>query len=141
MTGLNEQHTGKVSSWSLHDVIDLREWQKIQDNFSAVTSVGLRTVDAQGRLFTKASGTPGLCADYLKESPFKNELCGPCLPTFLGGLGIVDKNLTYTCKLTRLTNFIAPLRAGERVVGYLIMGPLILVMRFPKEQYLSLIHI
>lgn len=135
MTGLNERHTGNDSSWTLHDVIDVKEWQRIQDNFSAVTSVGLRTVDSQGQPFTRASGTPRLCNDYLKKSPFRNEICGQCLPTFLGGLGIVDKNLTYTCKLPRLTNFIAPLRAGERVLGYLIMGPLFLVMRFPKEQY------
>jgi len=37
----------------LSDSIDIREWQKIQDNFSTITGVSVRTLDSEGKLFTK----------------------------------------------------------------------------------------
>jgi len=124
----------KDSSLSLKNLIDIREWQKIQDNFSVITDVCLRTVDAKGNRVTSPSKEPRLCNQLLKESQWKTKLCEPCLPTFLGGQGVVDKNLSFTCH-AGLCNFIAPLKMESKALGYIILGPLILVMRKSKEQY------
>ena len=113
----------KSGEFSLADLIDIKDWQKIQDNFSAVTDVCLRTVDSKGRFITSASRKPRLCKG-----------CGPCLPTFLGGKEVVDKNLSFTCK-AGLHTLVAPLRVDGKVWGYIIVGPVVLVMRKPKEQY------
>lgn len=118
----------------LKALIDIKQWQRIQDNFSAITNVGLRILDTNAQEITKPSGEPRLCSVLLKNSSLKGSVCGPCLPTFLGGDALVDKNLSTVCKLV-LHNFIVPLRVDFLVLGYLIMGPVILVARKPKEEY------
>lgn len=118
----------------LREVINLKSWQKIQDNFSLVTNVGLRIVDAEGTMVTTATGTPRLCQELLKDSLSKHKMCSECLPTFLGGYGVVDKNMGFSC-MAGLHNFITPLEIEKKVYGYIVMGPLILVMRRSKEQY------
>jgi Response regulator containing CheY-like receiver, AAA-type ATPase, and DNA-binding domains len=45
----NMQENTKKHHWlSIKDIIDLKQWKKIQDNFSAISGVCLRTVDLQG---------------------------------------------------------------------------------------------
>jgi len=123
--------------FTLKDLIDIREWKKIQDNFSFVTGVSLRTIDTEGGVITKPSREPKLCSELLKGSALKDEICGSCLPTFLGGNAVVDRNLSYLCK-AGLCNFIAPLRFDRSdVLGYIVIGPVILVTRGPKEQYIK----
>lgn len=125
----------KRDSISLKDLIDIRKWQKIQDNFSNVTEVNLRTTGPEGNLITSPSKTIRLCSELLKTSPLRNKICGTCLPTFLGGRGVVDKNLIYSCE-AGLYNFVAPLRMDTgRILGYIVLGPVILVMRKTKEEY------
>lgn len=121
---------------SLIDLIDIKTWQKIQDNFSAVTGAGVRLVDAKGISVTSPSGKPRLCADFLKDHLLKEKVCGTCLPTFLGGKAVIDKNLGFVCETSGAHNFITPLRIDSgKVLGYFIVGPVILVMLKPKEEY------
>ncbi|OGX15213.1 MAG: hypothetical protein A2166_00280 [Omnitrophica WOR_2 bacterium RBG_13_41_10] len=120
---------------SFKDLINIKEWQKIQDKFSAVTEVSLRTVDIEGKYLTAPSKENRLCAELLQNRQHKNALCGLCLPTFLGGHGVIDKNLSYCCH-AGLYNFLAPLRLDkDKTLGYIVLGPVILVMRKPKEEY------
>ncbi|HOW42821.1 MAG TPA: PocR ligand-binding domain-containing protein [Candidatus Omnitrophota bacterium] len=116
------------------ELIPLDEWNKIQDTFSSITSVGLRTLDAEGKLLSVSTGQFSLCEE-LKESAYGKDLCTMCLPTFLGGKSVVDKNLSFTCP-PGFHNFVAPLRLDHsKVVAYILMGPVVLVMRRPKEHY------
>lgn len=119
---------------SLKDLLNVKKWQKIQDNFSVVAGVSIRTVDSEGAPVTSPSREPRLCRELLKDSPAKSRACGSCLPTFLGGKGIVDKNLSFVCQ-AGVHNFSAPLKVDEQVFGYVILGPVILVMRKSKEEY------
>ncbi len=114
----------------LKDLIGVREWQKIQDNFSTLTGVSLRTLNLEGNLLTKQSNKPQVCL-------LEKELCGSCLPTFLGGRGVVNKNFAFACK-TSLHNFITPLKLGDRALGYIIIGPVALVLRKSKDEYLKI---
>lgn len=124
----------KGQDLSLRYLIDIKAWQKIQNNFSVITDVGLRTVDPKGKLITTPSAEPRLCTELLKSSPMREKLCGGCSPTFLGGRGVVDRNLSFIC-CAGLCNYVIPLRFEGLVLGYLILGPVILVMRKPKEEY------
>lgn len=119
----------------IKDIINIREWQKIQDNFSGVTEVGLRLLNPDGTPITTHSQQPHLCRELLPNSPAKEMLCGTCLPTFLHGKAVVDKNLSYVCE-AGLHNFITPLTAIDgSILAYLVVGPVILVMRKSKEEY------
>ncbi len=131
-TGDNQN--SKEQLFYLKDLLDLNQWQKIQDNFSAVTNVGLRTLDNGCKLFTSASHEPRLCSELLKKSQVKNKVCGTCLPTFLGGKEVVNKNLSFICH-AGLHNFISPLKVQNRILGYVIVGPVVLGMRKSKQQY------
>ena len=118
----------------LKDFLDLKEWQKIQDNFSNVTEISLRMVDPKGNLITAASRESRICRDA-RNAQRKDKFCGRCLPTFLGGKGVVDRNLSYVCH-KGICNFVIPVtEEGFDNLGYIIMGPVILVMRKAKEEY------
>lgn len=118
----------------LQDLIDAGELQKFQDNFSAVTDVAIRTLDAQGNRVTAPSREPRLCSELIKDRFIKDRVCGHCLPTFLGGDAVVDKNLSFYC-LLGLRNFVIPLKVHHKAFGYVIVGPVVLVARKPKEEY------
>lgn len=120
---------------SLTDLIDIKEWKKIQDDFSQVASIGIRTLGPQGNLIISPSGENRLC-ELIKDSKKRELICGKsCLPAFLGGKGIVDKDLSYVC-FEGLHNFIVPIKLdGSRVLGYLVLGPVILIKHKAKEEY------
>ncbi len=119
---------------SFTDLIDLNTWKKIQDNFSTVTNIHIATLDSKGSPVIPPSEEPRLCRELLRYHPFRNEICDLCLPTFLGGKGVIDKNLSFTC-IADLRNFIVPLRVNSFVIGYVLVGPLNLVRLKNKEEY------
>lgn len=123
---------------ALKDLINVDAWQDIQDNFSLVTGIDMRLIDSKGNPLIRRSRHPAsLCSDsYPIEQTVKEKVCKDCLPTFLGGQGVVDRNLSFYC-IPGLENFIVPLTIENEVLGYILMGPVILVMRKPKEQYLK----
>jgi ligand-binding sensor protein/putative methionine-R-sulfoxide reductase with GAF domain len=135
---LNNKNDSQSRALTLNNLIDINEWQKIHDNFIAITGTCIRLVDLEGKDITACDKEPRLCSEIFKSHHMKEELCGYCLPTFLGGKGVVDKNMKMTCA-AGLCNFLAPIRIDEgSVLGYIVLGPLILVMRKPKEEYRSL---
>ncbi len=121
--------------FTLKDIIDIGEWQKLQDDFALVTGVALRTADPEGNLITRPSNEPRLCDSLLSGMSTKEQVCGECLPTFLGGKSVVDRNLSYFCH-AGMCHFVTPLRYEDSdVLGYLLLGPVVLVAHGPKEDY------
>lgn len=131
----NKTNLNKTETILFTDLVDLKAWQAIQDNFSVVTNIQIRTLDAKGAPITAPSSEPRLCNELLRYAPFKEKICNLCLPSFLGGRGVVDKNLSFTC-IAGLRNFIVPLQINNLAIGYILLGPLNLVRLKPKEEYL-----
>jgi ligand-binding sensor protein/putative methionine-R-sulfoxide reductase with GAF domain len=123
---------------ALRDLIDIQSWQRIQDSFSQVTGVDIRMVDARGNSITSRSMSQASAYSESRQALYaRTKVCEDCLPTFLGGEGVVDRNLSFYC-IPGIHHFIVPLSIENAVLGYLIMGPLILVMRKPKDQYVQI---
>jgi ligand-binding sensor protein len=119
-------------------LINLADWQKIQDTFSEITHICLRTVDGEGNLIVPKTHSCAFCDGNLKGTRYSLDSFGMGCPTFLGGKAIVDKNLSFICP-PGFHNFIAPLRLDHTSpVAYIILGPAILVMRKPKSDYAKL---
>jgi ligand-binding sensor protein len=123
----------------LRDLISISELQEMQDSFAEVANVSVRTVDPQGSFVTVISRAPELCADVFKSSAIRDVLCGSCLPTFLGGDGIVDDDLSYEC-VPGLKNYLVPLkisleRGSSLILGYIVIGPVIFMKRRDKLDY------
>jgi hypothetical protein len=117
------------------ELVNLADWQKIQDVFSDITGICLRTVDANGNMLVPRTKCCGFSDHILKDTPYGLDTYGRGWPTFLGGKAIVDKNLSFICP-PGFHNFIAPLRLDHSsVIAYIILGPAILVMRRSKKDY------
>ncbi len=122
--------------YSLPSLIGVQKLQKIQDNIASVMRVTVRTYDTNGKPLTEPSGLPRLCSELVPE--WRSDFCGYCKPTFLGGKAVVDKNLSFYC-VDGLSNYLIPIRLSSGLVlGYLIVGPVILVRRDSKEGYQGL---
>lgn len=120
---------------ALRDLANNIDWQEMQNSFSEVSGIGIRILEEDGALFTAPSNIPRLCSEFCKNHP-QIKYTDTCLPTFLGGSGIIDKNLSYSCRHQGLRNFIVPLRLNkDKIIGYIILGPVILIAREKKEEY------
>lgn len=119
---------------TLKDLTDKKTWQEIQDSFAEVTGISIRILDENAKPFTTPSNTPRLCSEFLRNYREDRDP-GICLPTFLGGNEVVDVNLSYACHAD-LRNFIIPIRLQESMVlGYIILGPVVLISLKNKEKY------
>lgn len=124
---------------SLTDLIGSNELQEMQDSFAEVANVSLRTVDPKGKLITRISNAASLCSDALQGNTAKESLCSDCLPSFLGGRGIVDEDLSFEC-LPGLTSYLVPLKVcfsetSSLIVGYMVVGPIIFIKRKSREEF------
>lgn len=130
-----DKKSSSLKNIDFKNIIGIREWQRIQDRFSAVIHIPMRTVDVHGLPLTNVSGESLLCAKYLSESILLSKACASCLPTFLGGKETVDKHLSYSC-LLGLRNFIAALKIDEQTpLAYVILGPVVLIKHKPQSEY------
>lgn len=116
------------------DLIAVDEWQKIQNRFSELIDICMQTVNPDGSVISSPSMLPRFCREVEKNTRLYNQTCALCLPDFLGGQAHADKNLSYCCE-AGLFHFMAPLKLNERVLAYIILGPVILVRRKEKEEY------
>ena len=121
--------------FSIADLIDIDKWKKMQDLFSSIYDISIATYNPKGVLIAPPIQEPLVCKKYLKAASEKYKDCKMCLPTFLGGESVVDRNLSFFCP-PGFNNFIASLSLEqERILGYVVFGPVILVSRKPKEFY------
>ncbi len=124
---------------SLTDLIPISELQEMQDSFSEVAKVSVRCVDAGGAFLTNVSNLPTLCLEYFRNRNLKEKYCSRCLPTFLGGDGIVDNELSFEC-LPGLNNYLIPLKIATSqtrslILGYMIIGPVFFMRRRDKSEF------
>jgi ligand-binding sensor protein len=118
----------------LQDLVNLGDWQKVQDSFSEVLSMPLRTTDLNGN--TLISNPPLLCAKIPKHSPHFENFCG---------VHILKSELKRTTNMRDLTNlkcpfgldlYVLPIRAfASKIVAYIVIGPIILNKRRDKIEY------
>ena len=123
----------------LSDLIGLSQLQDMQDSFAEVANVGIRTLDARGQFLTIMSSPPSLCTETFNNVPLKAEICDYCRPSFLGGRGMVDEEMSFEC-LSGLKNYLVPLRLPvteetSKILGYMVIGPVIFMKRPDKEEY------
>lgn len=70
----------------LTELVNMNKWQQIQDYFSEVIGVGLRTFDLEGNSLTRPSGTPRFCSGVVGDSPLGLKRCRNCHPRPIPGL-------------------------------------------------------
>jgi len=120
---------------SIADLINIDKWKKMQDLFSSIYDIPISTYNQKGILIAPSIKEPLVCKKYLKTVSEKYKDCKVCLPTFLGGEAVVDRNLSFFCP-PGFNNFIASLSLEQDgILGYVVFGPVILVSRRPRGFY------
>ncbi len=121
----------------LADLVNIEDWQKIQDSFSEASEVTLRTISLDGELLTKISHPSRYCSDILPKINDQDVFCGEH--------NSIDKHKKFaeaahsgdSIKLPfGVELFIIPIKAiGNRNVAYVAMGPVILKGRKTTAEY------
>ncbi|MDB4349690.1 PocR ligand-binding domain-containing protein [Omnitrophica bacterium] len=122
----------------LKDLVSLEDWQKIQDSFSEALGITLRTIDLSGKLLTRISNPPALLlyekikanthgySKFCKACPIKEETKAE--------VGIKEE-ANFKCPFG-MDVYVLPIKPfGNKVVTYIIVGPVILEKRKLRSEY------
>jgi LytS/YehU family sensor histidine kinase len=104
----------------LKDIIDIEEFQKIQDDIACSTGIAIITVDYNGRPITKHSMCTGFCK-IMREENDSRELCEKC--DSIGGQESARIGLPYVYKCYNgLIDFAVPIILDGQYIGALMAG-------------------
>jgi len=106
---------------TLTDLIDLKTLQRIQDDFSDMTGIASMIIDENGTIVTEGSNFSDFCRNYTRKSPVGCERCRECDKRGLELAREKGRPAVYTCH-AGMTNFSAPIMAGNKPVGCFIGG-------------------
>ncbi len=120
----------------LKDLVNLEEWQKIQDSFSEALGITLRTLDLNGNSLSNTSN-PTLLYDKISQNRSKySEFCSSCPLRRARKSEIGIKEETRIKCPFGLSVFVLPIKAfGNRIVAYIVVGPAILQSRKSRPEY------
>ena len=123
----------------LADLVSLEDWKKTQGSFSEALDITLRTVTLDGKVLVETGRPNRLCKEILPKTPH-GKICIDldCIikEHVLASKGI-EKETQLTCPLrVGLDLFVVPVTAfGNKVVAYIILGPVILKSRKTAAEY------
>lgn len=123
----------------LADLVNLADWQKIQDTFSEVLEISIKTISLEGSHLTKTSRPCKISSDILSKIPNTINFCAnPLSDEALKSLVSAVKNGGNFKYPFGLDLFIIPIEAfGNRVAAYMLLGPLILKNRKAISEYVK----
>lgn len=118
------------------DLINIEDWQSIQDCLSEVIDITLRTFSPDGNLISYTSRDTPLCTKIFPKISERPNFCISCLvESSAKNIGAIKKDINLKCPFD-LDMFVVPVRAvGEKILAYLILGPIILKERKSMSEY------
>ncbi len=121
----------------LADLVNLEEWQKIQDSFAEVQEITLRIVSPEGTPLSKISRPSRICAEILPKIPSAGKICLECFSNDASALTKMEfkQETTLKCPFGLEVVVIPVVAMGGRIVAYVIIGPVILKARGDKAYY------
>lgn len=118
------------------DLVNLEDWQSLQDSFSDSLGITLQTIDVNGNSLAKASGPNRLHRKISQNKLNFSNLCTDCILASKVKNKIDIKNRTNLKCPFDLDLFILPIRAhANRIAAYIIIGPIIINKRKEKKEY------
>ncbi|MFH1062412.1 MAG: PocR ligand-binding domain-containing protein [Candidatus Omnitrophota bacterium] len=108
------------------EIIDVKHWQNIQDVFSSIIGISLRTIDSSGEIIVRPSNMALICEDAVAQSPLARKKCWQWYTQLAKN---IDKHKTEgfyenVCPLG-LVNFAMPISFNDAETVFLIVGPLV----------------
>ena len=101
-------------------VMDIPEWEKIQDQFAKLTGTAIMVVDYKGNPVSKHSGRTDFCT-VIRENPISRKRCYKC--DALAGIEAVrlNKPFVYLCHCG-IVDVSIPVVVGDRYLGAVMFG-------------------
>ena len=115
----NEKEKGKEIK--LTDLFDVDMLQRMQDSFSDMTGLAAVITDEHGVAVTRGSNFTDFCALYTRANPIGCLRCQECDRRGAELALKAGRSVTYTCHVG-LTDFAAPIMAGNRMIGCFVGG-------------------
>jgi ligand-binding sensor protein/putative methionine-R-sulfoxide reductase with GAF domain len=125
-------------SSSFRDIVDIDNWQTIQNHFSEVLKVTLRTLDKEGNYLTKPSIYTASFEQALTSAPQHRMCYRECLGKALARDESEWKQ-GYACPLG-LHHFLIPLKVKEETLAWLNVGPVIVGSRPTLQSFAQRIY-
>jgi len=116
------------------DIIDIAKFQVIQDYFAQVLGLSLIVINPKGLTLTRPSGPVSFtsrifrCSIEMRFEERFNCLCGKRTCDWREGNRCHD----------HFYDFAVPLKAGGKILAYVIAGPVIIGKRGDREKYLKM---
>ena len=104
----------------LKSILDIPLWEKIQDEFAALTGTAIITVDYKGNPITRHSCRTDFCG-VIRDNPVSRKRCCRC--DALAGLEAVrqGKPYIYLCHCG-IVDVAVPVTVGDRYLGAVMFG-------------------
>jgi transcriptional regulator of acetoin/glycerol metabolism/ligand-binding sensor protein len=115
----------------LHEILDLKFWQSLQDNFSELSGMATLTVDNE-KPVTSGSHFTDFCTMYTSQSELGRERCNDCDLKSGRKSWESGKPLVYKCH-AGLIDMAAPIMVNGRQVGSILGGQ---VLTSPPDEWL-----
>ena len=116
---------------ALLDLVEPRRWQRLQDHFSHVLGVAIRTVSLSHELLVTPSWPPTVAADQAIKMLRVGEELEPLLP--LNDLPRESSSITTTLGVTYAS---VPIRVtAEQILAYFVVGPMMVGPREDELQF------
>ncbi len=116
-----------VDGLALLDFIELERWQRLQDHFSRVLGVAIRTVNPANALLTNPTWPASLDADRAISVLGVGEELASLLPEHAP-----PKEISSLTTALGVTYALVPVRAtAEQIAGYFVVGPMVVG---PREE-------
>lgn len=114
--------------FDLKSILDIPLWEKIQDEFAALTGTAIITIDFKGNPITKHSCRTDFCS-VIRENPISRKRCFRC--DALAGLEAVrlGRPYIYLCHCG-IVDVAVPVTVGDRYLGAVMFGQ----VRIPNDD-------
>ncbi len=115
------------------EAIDLKHWQNIQDMFSSLIGISLKTLDGRGELVVRPANIAEVCSEAIAGSPAARKKCWQWYPQLSDSLNKskTNKFAEHLCPLG-LKSIALTLSLNNSDPVYLVAGPV--VMEKPNDQ-------
>ena len=116
------------SDYDIKTLLDIPEWEKIQDELAALTGTAIITIDYKGTPVSKHSARTAFCT-VIRENPVSAKRCYKC--DALAGLEAVrmNKPFIYLCHCG-IVDVAVPVMVGDRYIGAVMFGQ----VRIPNDK-------
>ncbi|MBI4000034.1 MAG: PocR ligand-binding domain-containing protein [Candidatus Omnitrophica bacterium] len=118
---------------SARQLLDLKQWQKIQDLFAEIVGANLWLLEPQGSSLTNPSQISCSCSDLNSYQKLRKTAQVDCVFKAFQHW-VQTKEITFSCP-HRLSYLISPIRYNETTVGAILVGPVLVGKRERESAY------